>query len=166
MGGPVSLRTSARLPGKVLGVVAVDTLHDAEFEFDEEGLEGFMKAFEDDFVGTCEQFVGQMIPEEGAEAVLAHVKEAGCNAGNSAVGIALMHSYAAIDIPGWFREAGVPIRAINAAQPYETRIDINRKYADFDAVLMENVGHYPHMTRPDDFNKLFVEMIAGLVEPM
>jgi pimeloyl-ACP methyl ester carboxylesterase len=51
MGGPVSLRTSARLPGKALGVVALDTLHYAEFELDGEGLEGFMKAFEDDFVG-------------------------------------------------------------------------------------------------------------------
>jgi pimeloyl-ACP methyl ester carboxylesterase len=162
MGGPVSLRAAALLPGKVLGIVAVDTLQDAEFKFDGEQVEGFMQAFEADFVGTCESFVNQMFPEEGVEEVTAKVRQAGCDESRGAVGIALMRNYNAIDFPTWFREAGAPIRAINAAGAYETRIEANRKYADYDAVLMEGVGHYPHMTRPDQFNELFLEVIAGL----
>jgi pimeloyl-ACP methyl ester carboxylesterase len=147
----------------VLGIVAVDTLHDAEFEFDSEGVEGFIRAFEEDFVGTCENFVGQMLPEEGIEEVKDHIRTTGCDASNAEVGVGLMRSYSAIDIPKWFSEAGVPIRAINAAAPNETKIEINRKYADFDAVLMEGVGHYPHMTRPDEFNELMLEAIEGLI---
>jgi sigma-B regulation protein RsbQ len=58
----------------------------------------------------------------------------------------------------------VPIRAINAAAPFPTRIEANRKYADFDAVLMEGVGHYPHMTRPEQFNPLLLEAIEGLLQ--
>ena len=33
MGGPVSLEAARRLPGRVLGVIAVDTLHNAEFKY-------------------------------------------------------------------------------------------------------------------------------------
>jgi pimeloyl-ACP methyl ester carboxylesterase len=163
MGGPVSLRAAALLSGKVLGIVAVDTLHDAEFEFDSEEVQGFMRAFEEDFVGTCNRFVEQMFPEEGVDEVVAHVRSTGCDANRSEAGIALMRDFGTIDMPAWFREAGVPIRAINKAEPNQTRIEVNRKYADYDAVLMEGVGHYPHMTRPDEFNKLLIEAIAGLV---
>jgi sigma-B regulation protein RsbQ len=163
MGGPVSLRAAALLPGRVLGIVAVDTLHNAEFKYEGEQIESFMQAFEADFVGTCERFVDQMFPEQGVEEVTARVRRTGCDASRSDVGMALMRDFGAIDMPAWFREAGVPIRAINAAAPHRTMVEINRKYADFDAVLMEGVGHYPHMTRPEEFNKLLLEAIAGLV---
>ena len=78
-------------------------------------------------------------------------------------GVALMRNYGSIDMPAWFREAGVPIRAINAAAPNPTRVENNRKYADFDVVLIEDVGHYLQMTRPDEFNRLMVEAIAEIV---
>ena len=68
-------------------------------------------------------------------------------------------------MPAWFRDAGVSIRAINAATPNPTQIETNRKYADFDAVLMNDVGHYLHMTRPDAFNELLLETISTIVGP-
>jgi len=162
MGGPVSLRAAALLQGKVRGIVAVDTLHDAEFKFEGEHVEGFMQAFETDFVGTCDLFVDQMFPEQGVEEIASYVRDAACDDRRSEIGSALMRNFGAIDMPAWFREAGVPIRAINAAEPKPTRIEANRKYADFDAVLMDDVGHYPHMTRPERFNQLMLEAITGL----
>jgi pimeloyl-ACP methyl ester carboxylesterase len=163
MGGPVSLHAAALAPDRVVGIVAVDTLHDAEFRFDGEQIQGFIEAFESDFVGTCEQFVQQMITEEDAEDILAHVLAAGCVTSRSEVGIALMRDYSSIDFPAWFRDAGVPIRAINAAGPNETRVEVNQRYVDFDAELMEGVGHYLHMTRPEQFNELMLEAIAEIV---
>lgn len=162
MGGPVSLRAAALTGGRVLGIVAVDTLHDAEFVFPEEQMNAFLAAFRADFPGTCGTFVAQMFPEEDAEAARSHVQSASCGPERAAVGVALMKDFGTIDMPAWFRDAGVPIRAINAAQPNPTRIEINRKYADFDAVLMEGVGHYPHMSRPDEFNPLLLDAIAAL----
>ena len=35
--------------------------------------------------------------------------------------------------------------------------------ADYDAVLMDGVGHYPHMTRPDDFNPLLLDAIGRIL---
>jgi pimeloyl-ACP methyl ester carboxylesterase len=73
-----------------------------------------------------------------------------------------MKDFGTIDMTKWFREAGVPIRAINAAQPNPTHVESKRKYADSDAVLMEGVGHYPHLSRPQEFNPLLLDAIAGL----
>lgn len=165
MGAPVSLRAAALSPGRVRGIVAVDSLHDAEFDFSGEEIEGFLRAFEADFAGTCGQFVDAMFPEEGVETIRERVKTVGCDPARSATGIALMRSFGAIDMERWFSEAKVPIRAINAAQPNPTKIETNRKYADFDAVLMDGVGHYPHMTRPDAFNPILLAAVAEVAGP-
>lgn len=120
-------------------------------------------AFAANFSGTCRDFVQQMFPEEGVQEVVDEVGTKGCREDRSQVGAALMKDFGEIDARTLFREAGVPIRAINAAGPNPTRVETNRKYADFDAVLMEGVGHYPHMTRPDAFNPLLLDAIAGLL---
>jgi pimeloyl-ACP methyl ester carboxylesterase len=61
-----------------------------------------------------------------------------------------------------------PIRAVNAKpeppRGMETKIEANRKYADFDAVLMEGVGHYLQLEQPEEFNRhmrRFIDEIAG-----
>jgi pimeloyl-ACP methyl ester carboxylesterase len=163
MGGPVSLRAAAIAGDRVRGVIAVDTLHDAEFDFSGEQMEAFMTAFESDFVGTCREFVQQMFPEDGADATMNRVRETSCSEQRAPVGVALMRDFGTIDMPRWLSEAGVPIRAINAAAPNATQVETNRKYADFDVELMENVGHYLHMTRPEQFNPLLLEAIEEVL---
>jgi pimeloyl-ACP methyl ester carboxylesterase len=163
MGGPVSLRTAALAGDRVRGIVAVDTLHDAEFDFSGEEMEGFMAAFEADFVGTCREFVRQMFPEEGVEETMNRVRETSCSEHSAPTGTGLMRDFGRIEMTRWMSDAGVPIRAVNAAAPNPTKVDTNRKYADFDVELMENVGHYPHMTRPEQFNPLLLDAIEDVL---
>jgi pimeloyl-ACP methyl ester carboxylesterase len=164
MGGPVSLRAAALAGERVRGIVAVDTLHDADFEFSGEQIESFMTAFESDFVGTCGTFVAAMFTEEGVEEIANTVRDTSCDEERAAVGQALMRNFGSIDMPRWFSDAGVPIRAINAATPNPTRVETNRKYADFDVVLIDDVGHYLQMTRPEAFNPLLLEAIADILQ--
>lgn len=163
MGGPVSLRAAALSGERVRGIVAVDTLHDAEFRFSGENVDSFLVAMESDFPGTCGSFVQQMFPEEGAEATMARVRESSCQADRADVGTALITDFTTIDMAAWMRDAGVPIRAINAAEPNPTKVEVNRKYADFEAELVDNVGHYLHMTRPAEFNPLLLQAIEDLL---
>ncbi len=163
MGGPVSLKAAALAPGRVRGIVAVDTLHDAEFDFSSEAVRGFVEAFEADFTGSCGSFVEEMFVEEGVEEIAARVRRASCAPERSAVGSALMRDYSTIDMPAWLAGAQVPIRAINAAAPHPTQVESNRKHADFEAVLVDGVGHYLHMTRPAEFNPLLLDAIAGIL---
>jgi pimeloyl-ACP methyl ester carboxylesterase len=163
MGGPVSLRAAGLSTGRVRGIVAVDTLHDAEVDLGS-ALESMLPPFEADYAGTCKGFMDAMFPEEGVAAIQATVTEKGCAPERGAVGVALMKDFGNIDMEGWFREAGVPIRAINAsANP--TQVETNRKYADFDVVVMEGVGHFPQMTRPEQFNPLLLAAIEQLLAP-
>jgi pimeloyl-ACP methyl ester carboxylesterase len=163
MGGPVSLRAAALSGDRVRGIVAVDTLHNAEFEFSGEQIDAFVAAMEADFPATCSSFVQQMFPEEGAEETMGRVRESSCAADRAEAGTALIKDFGHIDMGQWMSEAGVPIRAINAAEPNPTLVEVNRQYADFDAVLVEDVGHYLHMTRPERFNPLLLAAIDGLL---
>jgi pimeloyl-ACP methyl ester carboxylesterase len=162
MGGSVALKAAALSSGRILGIVAVDTLHDAEFDYNQPAAQRMVEAFQERFAETCTQFVGFMFPEEGVDEIEDEVRRVGCEQSNPDVGKALMLDFGRIDMVAWFQQAGVPIRAINAATPNPTQIETNRKYADFDAVLMEGVGHYPHMTRPEDFNPLLLQAIDGM----
>ncbi|HEX7060895.1 MAG TPA: alpha/beta hydrolase [Woeseiaceae bacterium] len=165
MGGPVSLKAAALSGDRVRGIVAVDTLHNAEFEFAGEQVEEMQRSLEKDFAGACGEFVRQMFPEPDAGAVMERVRETSCREDRKAVGVALMRDFGRIDMPRWFREAGVPIRAIVAAGGMPAAVEVNRKYADFDAVALEGVGHYLHMTRPDAFNPLLLAAIDEILPP-
>ena len=39
----------------------------------------------------------------------------------------------------------------------------NQRYADFDAVLVERVGHYPMLERPDVFNVKLADVLADIM---
>ncbi|HEX7718540.1 MAG TPA: alpha/beta hydrolase [Woeseiaceae bacterium] len=163
MGGPVSLRAAALAGDRVRGIVAVDTLHDAEFDFSGDQVESFIAAFDADFVGTCNNFVQAMFTEDGVDTIMNSVRDTSCNSLRADVGAALMRDFTNIDMTQWLAGAGVPIKAINAARPNTTQVETNRKYADFEVVLVDDVGHYLQMTRPDEFNPLLLEAIEDVL---
>ena len=56
------------------------------------------------------------------------------------------------DVAEMLKEAKLPVRCINSSgRP--TDVAANKKYGDFDAVLMEDVGHFPMLEKPTEFNK-------------
>ncbi|MBW3564827.1 MAG: alpha/beta hydrolase [Acidobacteria bacterium] len=164
MGGPVSLAAAARMPGRVEGIVAVDTLHNVEMEMPEEQQERIVGAFANDFDATVEQFV-PMLTRNADQALVAWMTERAKAADRTAV-VELMKDFMTVDEAALLRAAGAPIRAINAA-PHPpilapTAIEINRKYADFDAVLIDEVGHYIQLERPEEFNTKLREVLESL----
>lgn len=168
MGGPVALEAARRMPGRVVGIVAVDTLHNADYEFPPELVAQLIGAFEADFAATVEGFIRGMYVEGADPAVVDWtVKKA--QATNQEAAIALMRDFGSLDFPAAFAAAKVPIRAINAApasprQPV-TEIEINRKYADFDSVLIEGVGHFLQLERPAELNAHLRAVVAELAAP-
>jgi len=63
-------------------------------------------------------------------------------------------------------QCSAPVRALNAApRPDEgtaTAVETNRKYADFDVVLMEGVGHFLMLERPGEFNARLSQLLVTL----
>lgn len=168
MGGPLALETAARMPGTVAGIVGVDTLHDAEFDWPEGMVESLTAQLSADYRAGIEGFLPQLFKPDADPEIVKWVVDQAVDTTNHETTIAMMAAFPKWDPPGALAAAGVPVRCINAAQGeagMPTAIETNRKYANFDAVLMEGVGHYPQLERPEEFNGLLLAYLAELTAP-
>jgi len=161
MGGPVVLE-AARLMPRVIGVVGVDTLQDADFKYDSEQVAPFLAPFESDFPSTCRGLVASMFQEE-ADAALVERIAADMSTGPPEIGIALMRGYIDYDAAAAFTAvpAAIPIRCINSTM-YASNVEGNRAYhEDFDVITMDGVGHFLMIERPQDFNTQLAQVAAN-----
>lgn len=162
MGGSIALETSKRMPGVVVGVVGVDTLQNAEFKWTEERAKQILTGFQNDFKATMEGGINGMLPEK-TDPELKKWIITRAQAQDQKMALALFEDFPNLDMKQMLKDAKVPIRCINAvpstpfAQP--TAVDINKKYADFNAVMMEGVGHYPMLEKPAEFNQKLREVL-------
>jgi pimeloyl-ACP methyl ester carboxylesterase len=79
--------------------------------------------------------------------------------------LGMMRALTAFDAKAALAGAKVPVRCINAAPglPFAmaTAVEVNRKYADFDVVLIEGVGHFPMLEKPAEFNDKLSAVLKG-----
>jgi pimeloyl-ACP methyl ester carboxylesterase len=163
MGGPVSLLAAARLGDRAQGVICVDALHDAGFVWREEAARQWIAGFEQDFEGAMRNAVAGMVPWDSV--LRDWIAAQGLLADREAM-TALIHEFSRFDLAAALSAAGAPVRCINAA-PYgeyslPTAVETNRRYADFDATIMEGVGHYLHLERPEEFNRRMRDLLAEI----
>ena len=165
LGGPVSLEAARLTAGRTIGVVLVDTLQDVEMEYPANLLEQIATRFENDFEGTMEELVHGMFPPDANQEVVKFVLDK-AKAQDQKAAVAVFRGFLDFDRKAAFTAARVPIRAINAIphppRGVKTAIETNRKYADFDAVFMDGVGHYLQLERPEEFNQLLREILEKM----
>jgi len=162
MGGPVSLEAARRMRGRVQGVVLVDTLQDVEFEFPPGFVQVLAQRFEADFAGTMKEFVGALFTPAADPADVEWTLEQATLVPDHRAAVALLRGFETLDLRAVLAGAGVPVRAINAEGGMPTSLEHNRKVADFDAVLLESVGHFPHIERPREFNAELERVLASI----
>ncbi|HET8724027.1 MAG TPA: alpha/beta hydrolase [Anaeromyxobacteraceae bacterium] len=166
LGGPVALDAARRMPGRVRGVVAVDSLHDVEKPMPRETAERLAALYEDDFPGTMAVMVRKMLPAGADPAVLDFVTARATSARPGPM-VALLRDTPSLDLAAWMEAAHVPVRAIQSGPPLSppTRIGVNRRHADYDASFMDGVGHYPMLERPAEFNRRLEAAVSELAAP-
>jgi pimeloyl-ACP methyl ester carboxylesterase len=162
MGGPISLEAAKRMPGAVVGVIGVDTLHNAEYQWPEEQSKQFLDGFEADFKGTMRGAIRGMLPEKVDPELLRWITTK-AEAQDQKMALGLLRGFSNLDTKGLFKGTKVPVRCINSAPGFQfampTASDVNKKYADFSAVVMEGVGHYPMLEKPAEFNQKLREVL-------
>jgi pimeloyl-ACP methyl ester carboxylesterase len=162
MGGPVSLMAAKRMPGTIVAVIGADTLQNAEFEFPEDVRKQFMEAFEKDFKGTMRAGLNGMLNEK-SDAELKKWILTRAEAQDQKMATGLMRDMSGLDQKKLLKEAKVPVRCINSAGGYmfftPTAVDINKKYADYNAVTIADVGHYPMLEKPAEFNQKLKDVL-------
>ena len=158
MGGRVGLEVARLLPGSVVGVIGVDTLHDADQEWDPEEVGGLLAGFEKDFTGTCGGFVRSMFGDQASEVMINGVATDMCS-GPGEIGTALIRDYVAYDLAAALQAVDVPIRCVNADK-WPTNVTANQKYADFDAVILNGYGHFLMQEAPEELNDALIELVT------
>jgi len=164
MGGPVALIAAARMPDRVIGVIGVDTLQDAEFEFPPGMIEQFAGMFEADFEGAMEQFFDNMYPKDEphnrdvADRLMRDAME-----NDPQMAADLMRQFGVLESRKIFAACPVAIYCINDDAPNQTFAERNRKYNPrFHVVEMHDISHWPHLEKPAAFNALLHEQIEAI----
>lgn len=163
LGGPVAIEAGLLLPERTLGVVGIDTFQALASVITPEEARERGELFEKDYAGSLKAMVGLLFHKDADPALVADAeKRMSCTP--PAAAKAMFLGMAGYDMGAAAAHLAAPLRAING-DLYPTDIGANRRIKpDFDAVIMTHMGHYPMLERPDEFNRLVAEMVAGLTK--
>jgi sigma-B regulation protein RsbQ len=169
MGGPVALLAAPRLLGRVRGVIGVDSLHDPDFAYPPGFLEDVARGLEADFPRALEASLDGVLGP-GAPADLRGWLRGRMLRTDRRAAVALLRGLGDFRLADALRGAGVPVRVIDAelepaAEP-SGAIESSRRYADYDAVRLEGVGHFPMLESPSRFLPLLEAWLAELSAPI
>ena len=170
LGGPVAVEAALLLPGRVLGVVGIDTFQDLgqpstpkrqreEAEFYRKRAE----AFRSDYPAAMHEMV-QMLFHRDADPKLMAEAERRMLTTPASVASATLAGVEGYDQDAAVRRLTVPLRSING-DLYATDVQAARTVKpDFDVIVMKHMGHYPMLERPDEFNRHVVEVVEALAK--
>jgi len=158
MGGAVMAEAAKLMPDRVIGLVGVDTLHNVEEAISPHVVAHIISGFRRDFENQVEAFVEPMLPfninSELKEWIISNL-----SAASPDVAISAFEEYTAklqnMGLANIFKDIKIPVHCING-DLVPTNIEANRQYmVSFDATIMNNVGHFPMLEKPEEFSPNF-----------
>ena len=153
MGGDVIVAAARRLPGRVAGLVWVDTYRQLGAPRSPEQVQAMLAPFRSEFVETTRNFVRGMFPS-GTDQSLVERVAADMSAAPPEIALGAMESSISFDreIPRALQELKVPVVAINADTPPTDVASMERHGVE--VILMSGVGHFLMMEAPERFNQV------------
>lgn len=164
MGGTVAVEAARLMPEHVVGVVLVDTLQDATQSMTTAQREQFLGPMRSNFKEEQAKLFRQLFPKDADPRVVEHVVSEGAKA-DPQVGIAAMENLLSYDRKAGLGAVRVPIIAING-DLFPTNADANRKVNPrYEAIVMPGTGHFPHLEKPEDFNRQLAIALGRISPP-
>jgi pimeloyl-ACP methyl ester carboxylesterase len=163
MGGEVCLEAARALPGRVIGIIGVDTFQDFSEVMTKDRSDQFVAPFKADFKAATNFFVRAMFPW-GVDPNLVERVVRGMSAAKPEIAVAAFEALFSYQAARALREVRLPIRVINSDKN-PTNTEGNRKIAaSFGARIMTGRGHFLFLEEPGEFNRL-LEQIVGELAP-
>jgi len=168
LGGPAVVEAALLLPGRVIGVVGIDTFQDLGHpetpEYSRAASDELTRradAFRSDYPGALKAMVKVLFHADADPALVAATERRMLKT-SAEVASAMLRSLAGYDTNASARRLTVPLRAING-DLYPANVEAARRVkADFDVIVMKHVGHYPMLERPDEFNRHVANVVKAL----
>lgn len=158
MGGDAILESARRLPGRVLGLVWVDTYRSLGTPKTDERIQTLQAPFRSNFQEATRAFVRSMFPSSCDPALAEWVVE-DMSAAPPEVALPAMKAAWSFDreVPGALAELNLPLTAITPDTPPGDIPSMQRHGVE--VVSMQDVGHFPMLEEPARFNTLLREVI-------
>jgi pimeloyl-ACP methyl ester carboxylesterase len=162
MGGPVIIEAALRMPGRVVGLVGVDTYRNRERTWTQEKIDEILAPFRANFVEATQKFVRTMfIPESNyalVERIVNDMPTTPPEVGIGAMEGTLMNS---LNLTTALKEVKAPIVAINS-DCWPNDIESAQRHG-IKVVFMSGVGHFVMMEDAQTFNSLLEEVVREFV---
>ena len=166
MGGVVALEAARMIGGRVIGIIAVDSLKLIGLPpMSKAQFEELVQPFRTDFIGHMHEFVGAYLFTKDADPVF--VRKVADDMAHAAPQVAVpsleaVYHYDFAALP----DIHVPIIAINSDLHMPTDEARIRKYAPtFRSIVVPGAGHFLMMESPARFNPILLQAIASLDKP-
>ena len=162
MGGDVIVEAARQLPGRVAGLIWVDTYKELGTPNTPEQIEAFIQPFRANFVDTTRSFVRSMFPPDADPALVERVAMK-MSAAPPSVALGAMESSLSFEreVPPALQKLRLPVVAINPDRPPTDLASM--KSFGVEVLLMPKVGHFMMMENPEGFNPLLREAIGKIV---
>jgi pimeloyl-ACP methyl ester carboxylesterase len=160
MSGNVILEVARAMPGRIVGLIPIDTLLDVDQQTSPEELSQFVGALRADYRGAATGFSRQYLFAEKGDPAFTESVLADLLALPPEISIPVLEQVWTYDPRPALSGVKVPIVAVNADK-FPTRLDHARAYApQFDALIVKGVGHYPMREDPAAFNAQLARAVA------
>jgi pimeloyl-ACP methyl ester carboxylesterase len=165
MGGPIAAEAARLLPGRVLGIVGVDTFDSIAYPLKRAEMEAMLAPMRKDFRAGCRTFVEPMLSTR-TDARLRDWILADMESAPPRVGISTLEEtfslYLRRESAKVFDGLGVPIRSVNA-DLWPIDYEANRKHmGSFEASILKGADHFLMLARPKEFNGELEKAIVAL----
>jgi len=161
MSGPIAVEAAVEMPGKIVGVIPIDTLQDVGQPEDAAENAKWFAELRADFPGTVEKLLKMVLPKTVDPAVFNRIKTFE-QANDPAIGVPVIENNWSFPIKEAFAKVKVPIIAINA-DLFPTNVAGNQALApQYQVRLIKGVGHWPMLEAPERFNAMLVQAVADV----
>jgi pimeloyl-ACP methyl ester carboxylesterase len=161
MGGDVIADAALQLPGRVLGLVMVDTYKKLGAGRTPESVQAFIDKLRPHFSDTVDMFVRSMFLPSSDSSLVNFVAKDMASAPPSIALSALTSSFHhSREITKDFEKLKLPVVALNPDNE-PTDVESMKKHG-VDVVIMPGVGHFLMMEDPERFNKMLQKVITKL----
>jgi len=167
MGGSVIAEAARLMPGRVAGLIGIDTLENIEYRMTFEDFKKTIAPLEKDFPGGSRLFVEEMFSPRTdpqlREWILADVSAAPPAVALSAM-TEMMTQYITGDAAMVFEKIRIPVVTVNG-DLWPIDYEANRRHMfSYHAIVLKQADHFLMMDRPEEFNRALEKAIHMLSE--